>query len=238
MACDVDARSDLFSLGSVLYELVTGNVAFDGETTSDVIAEILKAEPRPPAEFSPQVPAEVERIISKALRKDRETRYQSAAELLSDLQSLKSEMEFQAKLKETPPGRRPASDRLGSAAGEESTRSRATSRTWIVFLLVVLAVATYFGIKRIYAPPVPKGPRSLAVLPFRNLNGDPKTDFLGFSLADEIITKLDYVNSLTVRPSSSIDKYRDQVIDPKKVAAELKVDTLLTGTFHSEMATI
>ena len=231
---DVDARSDLFSLGSVLYELVTGNVAFAGETTSDVIAEILKAEPRPPAEFSPQVPAEVERIISKALRKDRETRYQSAAELLSDLQSLKSEMEFQAKLKETPPGRRPASDRLGSAAGEESTRSRATSRTWIVFLLVVLAVATYFGIKRIYAPPVPKGPRSLAVLPFRNLNGDPKTDFLGFSLADEIITKLDYVNSLTVRPSYSIDKYRDQVIDPKKVASELKVDTLLTGTFIRE----
>ena len=74
-------------------------------------------------------------------------------------------------------------------------------------------------------------PRSLAILPFRNLNGDPKTDFLGFSLADEIITKLDYVNSLTVRPSSSIDKYRDQVIDPQQVAKDLKVDTLLTGSF-------
>ena len=60
---------------------------------------------------------------------------------------------------------------------------------------------------------------------------DPQTDFLGFSLADEIITKLDYVNALTVRPSSSIDKYRNQIIDPKKVAADLNVDTLLTGTF-------
>ena len=76
-----------------------------------------------------------------------------------------------------------------------------------------------------------KGPRSLAILPFRNLNGDPQTDFLGFSLADEIITKLDYVNSLTVRPSYSVDKYRDRVVDPKTVAEDLKVDTLLTGTF-------
>ena len=74
-------------------------------------------------------------------------------------------------------------------------------------------------------------PRSLAVLPFRNLKQDPKTDFLGFSLADEIITKLDYVNALTVRPSSSVDKYRNQIIDPKKVAADLNVDTLLTGSF-------
>ena len=79
--------------------------------------------------------------------------------------------------------------------------------------------------------PTPKGPRSLAILPFRNLNGDPETDFLGFSLADEIITKLDYVNALTVRPSSSVDKYRNQIVDPKKVAADLNVDTLLTGTF-------
>ena len=71
----------------------------------------------------------------------------------------------------------------------------------------------------------------MAVLPFRNLKQDPETDFLGFSLADEIITKLSYVNTLTIRPSSSVDKYRNQIIDPKKVAADLNVDTLLTGIF-------
>lgn len=74
-------------------------------------------------------------------------------------------------------------------------------------------------------------PRSLAVLPFRNLKQDPETDFLGFSLADEIITKLGYLSALTIRPSSSVDKYRNQTIDPKKVAADLNVDTLLTGSF-------
>jgi TolB-like protein len=81
------------------------------------------------------------------------------------------------------------------------------------------------------ASPTGAGPRSLAVLPFRNLKQDPETDFLGFSLADEIITKLGYVNALTIRPSSSVDKYRNQIIDPRKVAADLNVDTLLTGSF-------
>ena len=82
----VNARSDIFSLGSVMYELFTGRAAFDGETASDVIAEILKVEPKPPAEFAPEVPAEIERIIGKALRKDRDARYQSAVDLLQDLQ--------------------------------------------------------------------------------------------------------------------------------------------------------
>src|SRR5215216_5882307 len=77
-------------------------------------------------------------------------------------------------------------------------------------------------------------PRTLAILPFRNLRPDPETDFLGFSLADAIITKLGYVSALIVRPSSYVDKYRNQIIEPKKVASELNVNTLLTGTFLRE----
>jgi len=79
----VDARSDIFSLGSVIYEMVTGRAAFEGETASDVIAEILKGEPPPLAEVAPEVPLELERIINKALRKDRESRYQAVSDLLS-----------------------------------------------------------------------------------------------------------------------------------------------------------
>lgn len=231
----VDARSDLFSLGSVLYEMITGAAAFDGLTTSDVIAGILKDEPAPPTKFAPDTPPEVERIIAKSLCKDRDSRYQSAQALLTDLQNFRREMVFQAKLHQTPV-LEPKAERIPPFAAAPSVPAGEAPRgaSWLwrtIFLLVLVAVAGYFGLKRYRQEAATKQPRSLAILPFRNLNGDPQTDFLGFSLADEIITKLDYVNSLVVRPSYSVDKYRDRVVEPKTVAADLKVDTLLTGTF-------
>jgi eukaryotic-like serine/threonine-protein kinase len=237
----VDARSDIFSLGSVIYEMVTGRAAFEGETSSDVIAEILKVEPRSPAELAPEVPPEVERIIGKALRKDRATRYQGVADLQIDLQDFKKETEFQAKL-QGPIRAQP--EKAGSVRKtparalplpSEQIASPRTSWLWsIAVLLIALLVIGYFLVRKPHTSPAAKETRSLAILPFRNLNGDPQTDFLGFSLADEIITKLDYVNALTVRPSSSVDKYRNQVIDPKKVAADLNVDTLLTGSYMKD----
>ena len=231
----VDGRTDIFSLGAVMYEMLTRHAAFAGDTASDVIAEILKTDPIPPAEFSPEVPPEIERILGKALRKDRETRYQSVGDLLIDLQDFKKEAEFQAKLQSPAAGRQARTDwktqRALTPAAGEAPAHRTRLACLLAALAAVLIVIGYFGYRHWRPAPSAKTPRSLAVLPFRNIDGDPKTDFLGFSLADEIITKLDYVNSLTVRPSSSIDKYRDQVVDPKKVAAELNVDTLLTGTF-------
>ncbi|MFZ3262873.1 MAG: protein kinase [Terriglobales bacterium] len=242
---EVDARSDIFSLGSVIYELVTGRAAFDGGTTSDVIAEILKVEPPPPLEFAPDLPYEVERIISKALRKDRETRYQSVRDLLIDLQDFRKEAEFQAKLQRTPRRSGSVEDRVKTTSDWRTPAvavlpaqvpdRRFPREKWIagasVLLVAIVGILGYLYVRQSNAPPTAARPRSLAVLPFRNLKPDPETDFLGFSLADEIITKLGYVDALTIRPSSSIDKYRNQIIDPKKVAADLNVDTLLTGSF-------
>ncbi len=232
----VDARSDLFSLGSVLYEMITGTVAFNGSTTSDVIAAILKDEPVPPGQHDPDIPPEVERILAKLLHKDLEGRYQTAQALLAELQSFRRDMSFESKLRKTPPPAEkevtPATTAAAMPSGETSHRAR---WTWLALLIVfAIALAGYFGVRKARQSPTTKEPRSLAILPFRNLNGDPQTDFLGFSLADEIITKLDYVNSLVVRPSYSVDKYRDRFVDPKVVAADLKVDTLLTGTFLRE----
>ena len=238
----VDARSDIFSLGSVIYEMVTGRAAFEGETTSDVIAEILKGEPPPMVEFAPEAPPELDRIIGRALRKDRETRYQAVRDLQSDIEHFKKEAEFQAQLRRSP-GREPIRLPPAIRTGTKTTK-RATSETqsakefysrlgWfaaLAALLLVLFVVGYPFIRKAKTP-VTVRPRSVAILPFRNIRQDPETDFLGFSLADAIITKIGYVGALTVRPSSSIDKYRNQIIDPKKVAAELNVDTLLTGSF-------
>ncbi len=236
----VDGRSDIFSLGSLMYELITGRAAFTGATASDVIAEILKGDPPPPVEFAPDVPFEVERIISKTLRKDRDDRYQSVRDLLIDLQDFKKEAEFQSKLQGTVRPER-ANTGWGSrtpARGALPVRVPGRSRwlgrrlwTLAVFLILVAAGLAYFTFRRFNAAPSTDRPRSLAVLPFRNMRQDPQTDFLGFSLADEIITKLSYVNALTIRPSSSVDKYRNQIIDVKKVARDLNVDTLLTGSF-------
>jgi serine/threonine protein kinase len=160
----VDARSDVFSLGAVIYELVTGRNAFKGETASDVIAEILKVEPVPPVEFVPDVPSEIERMISKALRKDRDSRYQTVKELLIDLQDFKKEAEFQAKLHlAARPGDRSAQEILGTVGiGSAKRRSssprvaatehepfesdlRASRAKWLVGLAVLLLAVLVVG---------------------------------------------------------------------------------------------
>lgn len=109
-----------------------------------------------------------------------------------------------------------------------------TSWLALLLLLIVLGVGFYFAFVRAKATMTAPEPRTLAILPFRNLKPDVETDFLGFSLADAVITKLGYVGELTVRPSSYIEKYRQQMIDPVNVAHELNVNTLLTGSFIKE----
>jgi eukaryotic-like serine/threonine-protein kinase len=255
---EVDARSDIFSLGAVIYELVTGRSAFEGETASDIIAEILKVDPPPPVEFVPEVPPELERMISKALRKDRDSRYQTVRDLLIDLQDFKKQMEFQAQLQRSGRSGSRSSGAQGKAAetlppvqveaGKSGSGNRITARLkyldldshltsprgrWIALAVLVFAglIFGFFLVRKSITAPTAAHPRSLAILPFRNLKQDPETDFLGFSLADAVITKLGYIKALTVRPSSSVDKYRNQIIDPQKIARDLNVDTLLTGTF-------
>ena len=120
---------------------------------------------------------------------------------------------------------------LPQASRRQDWRHRFAIPT-VVVLTCMLAITGFFAYRRrtplVHTPPVQ---RSLAILPLRNLRHDPENDFLGFSLADAVITKLSSVSALTVRPSSFVEKYRSQTIDPARVAAELNVDTLLTGTF-------
>jgi serine/threonine protein kinase len=96
---ETDERTDIWSLGVVIYEMLTGKAPFLGETSSDVLASILKSEVVSPREFNPEVPAELERIVVKALQKKREERYQTAKDLLSDLRALKQELEFRERLR-------------------------------------------------------------------------------------------------------------------------------------------
>jgi len=111
----VDVRTDIFSLGTVIYEMIAGQVPFDGPTNSDVIVSILEREPAPLSRHEPGVPAELERIVMKALAKDSEERYQLAKNLLNDLRNLKHEMDLQAKLHAVKPA--DSQDATPAAAG-------------------------------------------------------------------------------------------------------------------------
>jgi eukaryotic-like serine/threonine-protein kinase len=240
----VDGRSDLFSLGVVMYEMISGQAPFQGETASDVIAEILKSEPTPLAISVPGLPPQFEAIVLRAMRKNRDDRFQSAGEMQKELQEFRKESEFQEKLQKSA-GRTGTTPNSGTSlptppaasfgeSGLDSTVSILRRKwSWLVVLAlsIVLVAALFIPPLLRSRHPSASAPRTLAVLPFRNLRPDPATDFLGFSLADAVITKLGNVDQLTVRPSTSVDRYRNLVVDPQRAAAELNVDTLLTGTF-------
>lgn len=203
----VDGRADIFSLGVVLDEMFVDRIPLKGADRQEIINELIKDEP--------SAPAILNAIICKAMHLDREQRYQSARELLEALQTFRRDCEFRATARPftAPPA-----------------PNRRRTLPIVILLLVLLTAGVYLGWKGSAGRSTPDLHR-LAILPFRNLRQDAATDFLGFSLADAVITKLGYISSIAVRPSSAIDQYRNQAVDPRRVGADLNVDTLLTGSY-------
>ncbi len=216
----VDARTDLFSLGAVLYEMATGKPAFDGPTPAVIFNCILTVTPRPPAQLREDLPTELDRIICKALEKDREVRYQSAAEIKADLVRLQRDLQS-GTTKRAGPATEP----------QRNMRPMIWIGSILVLALVIGAIVVFVIRGRPKVPQLTSPRMTVAVLPFQNAANDPKLDYLATALPDEIITTLSYAPTLSVRPFSMSQRFTGQNSDPHEAGQQLRVSAVVTGHF-------
>jgi eukaryotic-like serine/threonine-protein kinase len=243
----LDGRSDLFSFGVVLYEMTTGVLPFRGDTTGAVFDSVLHKAPVALARLNAEIPADLERIISKALEKDPRLRYQHAAEMRADFQRLKRDTDTSRSA--TFPAvaaQRDSSAAVGipSRGGTAASGSVAASdseiavglltrhkKALLVATIVTIAIVAGAGLGtyRWLAPHSGSSIDSLAVLPFANVTADPNSEYLSDGLTESLISSLSQLPNLVVRPRSAVFRYKAKDVDPQKAAGELKVSAIVTG---------
>jgi eukaryotic-like serine/threonine-protein kinase len=212
-AKELDAGTDVFSFGVVLYEMATGVLPFRGESSGVIFKAILDATPTSAARLNPDLPAELERIISKCLEKDRNLRYQHASEIRADLQRLKRDTESSRNIAIT-------------ASPIEALKRR---KLWVALAASVIVVGVAAGIAWYLRPARTAQIDSIAVLPFSNVGGDSNTDYLGDGVAESLIDSLTHVPQLKVKSRQSAFCYKGKDVDLQKVGNELGVSALVSG---------
>jgi eukaryotic-like serine/threonine-protein kinase len=210
---ELDQRTDLFSFGAVLYEMATGRMAFSGNTSALIFDSLLHKTPTSAIRVNPELPAELEYIINKALEKDRALRYQSAAEMLADLKRLR---------------RNSSSTTVEVADRKVRSAGRSRKILWAsagVIVLALIALAAFLWRGRIAQKEI----SSVAVLPFVNTSNDPNTEYLSDGITESLINDLSQVPNLAVMSRASVFHYKGRDADPQTVARDLKVEAVVTG---------
>jgi eukaryotic-like serine/threonine-protein kinase len=207
----VDARSDLFSFGVVLYEILSGRQPFASESAAASASAILTHEPPPLARFAPDTPDELQRIVRKGLEKDRERRYQSAHDLSIDLVNLQRDSD------------------AGAMTAEKSTVQPRNSFRRFAFVALSLAILAVISIAVYLLAVRGEAIDSIAVLPFVNVNADPDMEYLSDGITDSLINSLSQVPRLRMIARSSVFRYKGKEIDPQTVGRELGVRAILLG---------
>ena len=252
---EIDPRSDIFSFGVVLYEMISGYQLFQEESAAETISAILTREPPLLAKYSTEMPPELERIVGKALRKDREHRYQTAKDLLIDLNDLKHRLEFVAELERSKSPEADGEERTSLSGGQSPVafakqrltqaeevvsgpfvlwgqhlmemikRHKRVTLVTVSTLVVIVGGLAYLS----YFPASGKAINSIAVLPLVNAGNDPDTEYLSDGITESLINSLSQFPQLRVVPRTTAFRYKEKEIDPRQVARDLGVQAILTG---------
>ncbi|MGA7842596.1 MAG: protein kinase [Candidatus Acidiferrales bacterium] len=252
---DLDSRSDLFSFGAVLYEMTTGTLPFRGETSGVIFKAILDGAVAAPVRLNPETPAELERIINKALETDRNLRYQSAADIRADLARLKREQDSGRSTRVSDSSGTVSAAAGGASASSASSPAQSSSgsatvpaaragisrKLWIggiVAAALALAIGGGYYFLRGRSPA--EKVTSIAVLPFVNATSDPSNEYLSDGLTESLIGTLSQLPDVKVLARSTVFRFKNSEDNPQKIGKDLNVESVLMGrvTQHGDTVAV